>query len=455
MASGLSVQIDGHEWVKDHTEFVFQVSYDGTSATRVRKRFRKLHAFDQQLQLALSGTAAAGALSTFPSRLPFGHRLPIVVHIRQTALQRYFEGLLALKSPYVDERIREFMESGTTVGHRTVSLATTTRTLEDDIIVAPDIVGEGVNGAVHLATRKQTNAKCVVKTMQVSRMSPRAFRQFQTELEVHTSVDHPLIAKLEDVYDSGDQVHLVLEHLSGGDLFDRISQRRQLPEAEAVGVVRLLLQAVAYLHGQGIIHGDLKPENAVFEDKGGGKVKLIDFGAARRWDKQKPVPGIKGTLMYMAPEACLGGCTDKVDMWSMAIITYTMLCGCSPWRSTDPAQMRRDIMANTPFFHPRKWNRLSSKAQNFIKVLMHSDPCRRPSALEALEHPWLQDTATDDISLAAEMLVAASPLASAAEEASCDQLKPHNTSKTCSQETRSGSKSLPSEGSYSSQSSKC
>jgi len=229
-----------------------------------------------------------------------------------------------------------------------------------------------------------------VKTLRKNGIPRSALLDIRREVDVHQSLDHPLVVKLEDVYESSDSVHLVLEHLEGGELYDLISQRGEIGEAEAVGLVRQLLEAVSYLHSNGVIHGDLKPANVVFERKGGNVLKLIDFSAARRLDQKQPISGLQGTLTYLTPEAHLGCCTDKADLWSIGVITFAMLCGRSPWRSSDNAQIKRDIMAGEIFLYPPKWGPLSAEAKKFIKLLLQVNPRRRPSAAEALEHPWLQ-----------------------------------------------------------------
>jgi len=279
------------------------------------------------------------------------------------------------------------------LGNTTVGLcglaAITERPLEADIVVKSDVVGEGIGGRVYLAERKQTGAQCVVKSFRKQHLSKHALSALKNEVEVHASLAHPLIAKLEDVYESPTSVHLVLEHLEGGELFDKISKHGHLGEAESARLVTQLLTATTYLHAQGIIHGDLKPENAVFDRKGDkGLLKLIDFGLARRWDQKIPISDLQGTIGYAAPEVFLGSCTDKVDLWSVGIMTYTMLCGCSPWRGSD-ARMKRDIAAGEPYFHRPKWDPLSSEVKDFIVQLLQKDPRRRPSAVEAMSHPWL------------------------------------------------------------------
>jgi tRNA A-37 threonylcarbamoyl transferase component Bud32 len=406
----LTVVVEGEEWVKDHLEYAFRVSGEhGRSlpTTCVQRRFREVHHFDQQLRDNCP-VEVIPALPRLPVRLPFRRlcrRLPVLVAKRRVAVQGYFDSLLSLRRLDITLRICEFFEvsvpseisiaAGRAARVNTTSVigpkAITERPLEADIAVKSHVVGEGGGGRVYLAERKKTGAQCVVKSFRKQDLSKRALVALQTEVEVHSSLDHPLIAKLEDVYETPTSVHLVLEHLNGGELFDRISERGPLGEEEAAGLITQLLNATAYLHSHGVIHGDIKPENAVFDRKWGcdDVLKLIDFGLSRRWDQKNPISGMRGTLSYIAPEVLVKPCTDKVDLWSIGIISYTMLCGCSPWRGSD-ARVRRDIIAGEPYFHPPRWEPLTSEAKDFITQLLQKDPCRRPSAAEALGHPWLQ-----------------------------------------------------------------
>jgi len=271
---------------------------------------------------------------------------------------------------------------------RSLGVKAAERPLEADIDVKSQI-GQGGCGRAYLATRKETGAQCVVKKVRKDGRSEDQLLALQREVEVHMSLDHPLVAKLEDVYETSMYVQLVLEPLKGGELFDRICDRGRLSEDEAAGLVKQLLIATAHLHANSVIHGDLKPENAVFERKGGDVLKLIDFGLSRRWDQNEPISGLLGSHGYMAPEVFSGRCTDKVDVWSIGISTYVMLCGGIPWRGAEE-QVRRDMIAGTPHFQESKWNPLSSEAKDFIMQLLQKDPSARLSAADALNHPWLQ-----------------------------------------------------------------
>jgi len=133
------------------------------------------------------------------------------------------------------------------------------------------------------------------------------------EIEIQSSIDHPNVARLLAVYESSKHRRLVMEHLTGGDLFEDFAKRGPFKESEAALVIKQVLQAVEHLHRQGIVHRDIKLENLVYESKQRDKVKLIDFGLSARWRPgDRPMTRAVGTLSYLAPEVSEEEYTNKV-----------------------------------------------------------------------------------------------------------------------------------------------
>ncbi|OLL22736.1 Calcium/calmodulin-dependent protein kinase [Neolecta irregularis DAH-3] len=222
------------------------------------------------------------------------------------------------------------------------------------------------------------------------------------EMRLLKSLDHPHIVHFVDWFESRDKYYLVTELATGGELFDRICELGKFTERDAVDHIKEILDAVAYLHGKHIIHRDLKPENLLYStpDKHSPLV-LADFGIAKLLAQDDDVlTTMAGSYGYCAPEVLTRvGHSYPADIWSVGVITYTLLCGYSPWRSEDRQGLIAETIAADTSFHERYWIHISNDAKDFIKNLLNPDPHERLNAKQALSHPWLVgDTAkTQDI----------------------------------------------------------
>lgn len=266
---------------------------------------------------------------------------------------------------------------------------TSTRALADDIEVTQRKLGEGRAGGVYLATRRLNGAPCAVKTLNKDAVNFEMLKEFRNEVEIFASLDHPYVARLEGVYETESQVHLVMEHLGAGDVLAaiRAAGPQGFGEARAAVTVRQMLLAVAYLHRLRVSHRDLKPVHFMYASEG-GSVKLIDFSLSQRLGRASKFDKAAGTLEYMAPEVKYGGASEKADVWALGVIAHRLLVGSKPSRpSTGSAISRReqapppltDLLQGLP----------QTEGGRFVTYLLNEDPARRPSALEALRHTWL------------------------------------------------------------------
>jgi calcium-dependent protein kinase len=266
---------------------------------------------------------------------------------------------------------------------------TTTRQLEDDVDVDEHVLGSGMSGSVRLGARVGSGVKCAIKSFSKRDLSEHSQTDLSNEIEVYMHVDHPHIARLENVYENDTHVHIVMECLEGGEVFTRVLEGGRFSEKQAAKIMRQMLLAVSYLHRHNIIHRDLKLENFVFEKKGGNHVKLIDFGLAKHWDGRTSMRQQCGTVMYMAPEVLRRSYTTKADMWSLGVTAYILLTGAPPFPN-DEAEAVRMIKAGRPHLSPSRFSPLSAAAKDFVRRLMHASQTERMSAEEALAHPWIQ-----------------------------------------------------------------
>ncbi|XP_041074841.1 death-associated protein kinase 2 isoform X1 [Polyodon spathula] len=228
-----------------------------------------------------------------------------------------------------------------------------------------------------------------------SRASRRGVRREEIEREVNIlqQIQHPNIITLHDVYENRTDTVLILELVSGGELFDFLAQKESLSEEEATQFMKQILDGVNYLHSRKIAHFDLKPENIMLLDKNVPlpRIKLIDFGLAHKIEDGVEFKNIFGTPEFVAPEIVnyepLG---LPADMWSIGVITYILLSGASPFLGETKQETLGNISAMDYEFDEEFFSRTSELAKNFIRQLLVKDTRKRLTIQEALNHPWIK-----------------------------------------------------------------
>eukprot|EP00668_Euglena_longa_P007931 GGOE01009543.1.p1 GENE.GGOE01009543.1~~GGOE01009543.1.p1 ORF type:complete len:534 (+),score=151.21 GGOE01009543.1:50-1603(+) len=238
------------------------------------------------------------------------------------------------------------------------------------------------------------------------------------EVAILHHINHPGCIKLYDVFEdvAQDSVVLVLEFVGGGELLkmlqDHVQQGGCLTEAEARNIVSQLLEVLAYLQDHQIVHRDVKPENIIINPDT-LQVKIIDFGFAKFFGHQAPrgmedmvvasplVMTPIGTVRYMPPEV-LNVITphqdhllrareqvQKLDIFSLGVVAYLILGGAHPFRCRSFADLP-ELIEEGPSFDGPHFTTISSRAKDFCLRLMHYNAEERPTAKEALQHPWFQ-----------------------------------------------------------------
>mmetsp|Transcript_9503 Transcript_9503/g.27289 ORF Transcript_9503/g.27289 Transcript_9503/m.27289 type:complete len:283 (-) Transcript_9503:94-942(-) len=201
------------------------------------------------------------------------------------------------------------------------------------------------------------------------------------------------------VYDEKSKMYLVLELVSGGELFDRIVARGHYTEMDAVSLMGQVLNALGYLHSIGIVHRDLKPENLLYatnvEDSPHyNTIKLADFGLAKvlNGTADHSMTTTCGTPGYVAPEILTQrhAYGKEVDLWSLGVILYILLCGFPPFYDENNAALYNQIKRGDYTFPSPYWDGISRPAIEVIKRLLTVDPTKRATVDEVLAHPWMK-----------------------------------------------------------------
>lgn len=262
-------------------------------------------------------------------------------------------------------------------------------------------LGVGASGAVRAAVNRKTGQRVAVKTFHPQKMRVRELRNLRSEMSVLRTVSHPGVVQVENIFETEETVHIVMECLEGGELFDRIAQHGRMKEAKVAGIVAQLLSTLGYLHGQYVGHRDIKLENIMFTKKGGSEVKLIDFGFASQIGPSTLFRQRCGTIQYAAPEVLKGLPYDtSVDLWSLGSLVYTLLTGRPLYEGGDEEVIPKAV--NGEFTPHKRFLALSKEARDFVLALLRVDPYRRMRPERLLRHPWLAREAPEAVAVALE-----------------------------------------------------
>ncbi|KAK8095739.1 calcium/calmodulin-dependent protein kinase 1 [Apiospora kogelbergensis] len=226
------------------------------------------------------------------------------------------------------------------------------------------------------------------------------------ELDMLQRLKHPSIVRFVDWFESRDKYYIVTELATGGELFDRICEQGKFTEKDASQTIKQVLGAVDYLHRNNVVHRDLKPENLLYLSKASDSdLVLADFGIAKMLDtKDEVLTTMAGSFGYAAPEVMLKkGHGKPVDMWSMGVITYTLLCGYSPFRSENLQDLIDECSNAQVVFHERYWKDVSQDAKDFIMHLLQPEAENRWTSQQALDHIWLSGKNATDHNLLPEI----------------------------------------------------
>jgi calcium-dependent protein kinase len=265
------------------------------------------------------------------------------------------------------------------------------RKFEQDYELTSTTLGKGYNGVVRLASNTPSGCSgkqhFAVKSFKTAGLTQHKREQLNAEIEIFLCMDHPHIARLVDVYEAANVITIVMECAEGGELFDRVTQRR-FSEDEAAAATRQILLALNYIHSHSIVHRDLKLENILYDTKGGNHLKLIDFGFSKFNDSSHRLHTSCGTLAYIAPEVLNRSYTSQCDLWSLGVICFILLSGHMPFYGS--GTVIQDIITSGAYtMKPVHWKSVSEVAKDFTRSLLTLDPTARLTAKTALEHIWI------------------------------------------------------------------
>jgi serine/threonine protein kinase len=277
-------------------------------------------------------------------------------------------------------------------------------------------LGRGAFSSVYLGHEKKTQMLVAVKKISKKYTDTESFdRELRALLHIRNSGGHPHICSMHQCFEDDKHYYLILDYISGGEMFEHLIRNGAYSEAGAARIVREVASTLAFLHGIGVVHADLKPENIMLsrksDDSSNAVVKLVDFGSAEVTSEvasTAPASDFTLTPAYAPPEVLNKEQGNKaessMDMWALGIILYIMLVGMHPFDPNGKAsdeeieEYVKDAKRMPSIRDSRYTRLLSPSAVDLIEGLMNRDPKRRMTAEQMLEHPWVRgETATTDI----------------------------------------------------------
>jgi serine/threonine protein kinase len=251
-------------------------------------------------------------------------------------------------------------------------------------------LGSGTFAKVKFAKNVETQETVAIKILDKEKvLRHKMIGQIKREISTMKLIKHPNVIRMYEVMASKTKIYIVMELVTGGELFDKIASKGKLKEDEARKYFQQLINAVDYCHSRGVYHRDLKPENLLLDSS--GVLKVSDFGlsALRHQVREDGLLHTTcGTPNYVAPEVIhnKGYDGDKADLWSCGVVLFVLMAGYLPFEDNNLATLYRKI-AKADFSCPA-W--FSTSAKKLIKRILEPNPQKRITISEVIENEWFK-----------------------------------------------------------------
>ncbi|KAG9264258.1 serine/threonine-protein kinase 17A-like [Astyanax mexicanus] len=261
-------------------------------------------------------------------------------------------------------------------------------------------LGRGKFAVVKKCVEKATGKEYAAKFLRKRRKGKSCREDIMNEIAVLESAKaNQYVVGLHEVYETSNEIILVLECAAGGEIFDQCvgDSDEAFTEKDVIRLARQILTGVAFLHKKNVVHLDLKPQNILLTcTQPLGDIRIVDFGLSRHVNSTSEVREIVGTPEYVAPEILdYEKISTATDMWSIGVLTYVMLTGESPFLGNDNQETYLNISQVNVDYSQDVFHGISSLAVDFIKSLLHKNPADRATAEQCLQHPWLNEQADE------------------------------------------------------------
>ncbi|XP_042440157.1 CBL-interacting protein kinase 23-like isoform X1 [Zingiber officinale] len=251
-------------------------------------------------------------------------------------------------------------------------------------------LGVGTFAKVKFAKSVETGECVAIKILDKEKiLRHKMVGQIKREISTMKLIRHPNVIRMYEVMASKTKIYIVMEFVTGGELFDKIARNGKLKEDEARKYFQQLINAVDYCHSKGVFHRDLKPENLLLDAT--GTLKITDFGLSalpQQVHEDGKLYTTCGTPNYVAPEVVKHKGYDgaKADLWSCGVILYILMAGFLPFEDSNLMSLYKKIF-KADFSCP-PW--FSTSAKKLIQRILDPDPLTRITIQQVIENDWFK-----------------------------------------------------------------
>lgn len=248
-------------------------------------------------------------------------------------------------------------------------------------------IGEGTFGKVHLGIHNLTKEKVAVKVLEKAKiLETEEIERINREIKFLKKFKNINIIKIYEIIETKSNVYFIMEHASGGELFNYIVRNKKVDEKEASFFFSQIVHALDFIHKQNIVHRDVKPENMLLTEN--KTIKLIDFGLSNQYTKGGLLKTPCGSPCYAAPEMILGRKYQgtQIDIWSLGITLYAMICGFLPFEDKNNDKLYKKILDCKLEFP----SHVSDYAKDIITKILAVNPSKRIGFDQIKQHPFFK-----------------------------------------------------------------
>ena len=257
-------------------------------------------------------------------------------------------------------------------------------------------LGDGSYGIVYLAVNIITKQNVAMKKINKVKENAIDDMEIKNEIEILKKLDHPNIVKIIEFFSTPKAYYIITDFCGCGELYNQI--KHQYTEGQLAVLFYQVLSGLYYLHTKNIVHRDLKLENILIseieKDNNTNEkyfwVKIIDFGTAKIFEKNKNEKAVVGSSYYIAPEVLHKNYNEKCDTWSVGVILYMLIVGRAPFDGKSDDEIIENIEKGEFNSKHIKMLNSSDEVQDLVKKLLEVNVKKRLSPSEALKHPWFK-----------------------------------------------------------------